>query len=183
MSALPSANHAPPTAGRPAGPSAAALGRLDESLIRLRRLLVKPALYRQAGPDTGCGADLSQVLVVDAVHRGQAEHAEVTVGVVAERLDVDHSTASRLVAGAIRAGYLTRATSARDARCAHLELTAEGRQLLERAAGFRMAYLHRLVEDWPAEDVQRLADLLARLAEAAARKPARRSSAPAHPSP
>jgi DNA-binding MarR family transcriptional regulator len=143
----------------------ATLLALDEALIRLRRLWAAgtPRLGR-AGEDV----EMSTVLVVDAVQRLTEREpvAEASVAVVADRLDVAASTASRLVDRAVAAGMVRRTRSAADPRRAPLELTTEGRALADRATQFRISYLTDLTGGWSERDRRRLADLLGRFAAA-----------------
>lgn len=122
---------------------------IDDALVRMRRLW-------SSAPR---GVDMSSVLVVEACARAGGP---ATVGDVARVADVEHSTASRLVERAVRAGYVSRAT---DGRRAALHLTADGRALRERAVTFRTAWLTQMVDDWPERDVAEFARLLARFAE------------------
>lgn len=149
----------------------ATLLALDEALIRLRRLWSAgtPRLGR-----AGEAVEMSTVLVVDAVQRlTDGEHpTEATVAVVADRLDVAASTASRLVDRAATAGMVRRTRSATDPRRAPLELTAEGRALAARATDFRLSYLTDLTNGWSTQDRRRLAELLGRFATAVHERPA-----------
>ena len=143
---------------------------LDDALIRLRRLWAAgtPRLGR-----AGEAVEMSTVLVVDAVQRltERAPAVEATVAVVADRLDVAASTASRLVDRAVAAGVVRRTRSATDPRRAPLTLTAEGRALAARATRFRLAYLTDLTTDWSEPDRRRLAQLLGRFAAAVHERP------------
>jgi DNA-binding MarR family transcriptional regulator len=138
---------------------------LDEALIRLRRLWSAgtPRLGR-----AGEGVEMSTVLIVDAVQRlTESEPAvEATVALVADRLDVAASTASRLVDRAVATGMVRRTRSAADPRRAPLELTPEGRALAARATRFRLSYLTDLTSGWSERDRRRLAQLLGRFATA-----------------
>jgi DNA-binding MarR family transcriptional regulator len=96
---------------------------------------------------------------------------EVTVGAVAERLEIDPSTASRLVGHAIDAGLVSRRPSPTDARRANLQLTEAGERVKQVAHRFRMAYLANLMEDWAEEEKAEFARLLTRFTDAVARCP------------
>lgn len=124
------------------------LHEIDDALVRLRRLW-------SSAPR---GVEMSSVLVVEACARGDGP---VSVGEVARFADVEHSTASRLVDRAVRAGYVERTA---DGRRAALELTAAGRELRERAVDLRTAWLTTVLDGWPGTDVVALARLLSRFA-------------------
>jgi DNA-binding MarR family transcriptional regulator len=136
---------------------------LDDALLRLRRLWTAPppALVLEEGD--GEPVTLSSVLVVEACARAEGE---VGVGEVGRFLDVEHSTASRLVDRAVRGGLVERTASEVDARRVALRLTPSGQALRERAVGFRIGWLGHVLADWDAADVQALAQALTRFAEA-----------------
>ncbi len=139
--------------------------RLDDALLRLRRLWAAPppALVLEQG--AGEPVTLSTVLVVEACARAEGE---VGVGEVGRFLDVEHSTASRLVDRAARAGVVERGPSAVDARRVALRLTPSGEALRQRATGFRLEWLGQVLSDWDAGEVGALAQALSRFADAVA---------------
>lgn len=139
---------------------------IDDSLIRMRRLW-KGHETRESSPG---GDRLSTVLVADAVHRADREGATTAVADVGERLDVTHSTASRLVERAVAAGVVVRSRAPSDQRRVVLRLTADGERLVRRSTEFRADYLRHLLADWSDADVATFAHLLARFA-ASARPP------------
>lgn len=140
----------------------APLHAVDDALVRLRRLWSSRA--RQVLEDGDRPVEMSSVLVVEACARGAAAGEEVTVGGVAHFTDVEHSTASRLVDRAVRAGLIVRAPSASDARRIALVLSPQGRDLRERSVVFRTSWLAGVLDGWSENDVADLARLLARFA-------------------
>lgn len=141
------------------------LGRLDDALLRLRRLTAAPPPgFVVESESARQPVTASTVLVVDACARAEGE---VSVGLVARALGVEHSTASRLVDRAVRGGFVVRSASPGDARRAALTLTPAGRALHERAAAFRRDRLAEVVAGWPAADVEALAGLLDRFVRTA----------------
>ncbi|TQM67326.1 DNA-binding MarR family transcriptional regulator [Actinomadura hallensis] len=171
------------------------LADIGAALLQLRKSWAKPDLMKRIRAQTPAGTDgrplqISNLMVVNAVaaltadaarHGGTGEPVrageaagssrEITVGAVAERLEIDPSTASRLVGHAIDAGLLTRRPSPVDARRANLGLTEEGRRVKQVADRFRRAYLNELMSGWTAEERAEFARLLTRFADAAARAP------------
>jgi DNA-binding MarR family transcriptional regulator len=135
------------------------LARVDQALLRLRRMWDAPrGIAHEGGVVEG-----STLLVCLAI----ADTAgAVGVAGVADALGVAPSTASRLVARAAEAGMVTREVSTTDPRRAALELTATGTRLVEASRRYRAARLARLLVDWPPRDVAALADLLTRFADA-----------------
>ncbi|MFI0454028.1 MarR family winged helix-turn-helix transcriptional regulator [Actinomadura sp. 6N118] len=153
------------------------------ALFHLRRVWAKPDLMKRIRAQTSSGPggrplQLSNLMVVHAVAAlsfdGEDERrlsAEVTVGAVAERLEIDPSTASRLVGHAIDAGLVSRRPSPMDARRANLGLTDAGMRVKQVADRFRRAYLDELMTDWTGTEREDFARLLTRFADAAARCP------------
>lgn len=140
---------------------------LDEALVRLRRLWT--ASRAHVVDDLGQRVEMSSVLVVEACAR--AEGAQPSVGDVAALLDVEPSTASRLVDRAARIGLVSRTASETDARRSALSLTEHGRALRARTVGSRLGWLGGVVQDWPERDVRSLACTLGRFADAVAAAP------------
>lgn len=159
---LGSSVNTPATANDPAALHEAA----GQALFRLGRLF-----SRQPQPDIGgvsrqrAGVELSRIVVSQAVEAITSEPGSaVTIGAVARWLDIDPSTASRLVGGAIRDGYLARTTAATDARLARLDLTARGRELATAARHYQRAVFDEITHDWSAEERQLFARLFIRFA-------------------
>ncbi|GAA0258196.1 hypothetical protein GCM10009527_062810 [Actinomadura nitritigenes] len=108
----------------------------------------------------------------EACEAGESEvSCEITVGAVADRLEIDPSTASRLVGHAIDAGLVSRRPSPVDARRANLGLTDAGRRVKQVADRYRRAYFQGLMNDWTDAERAEFARLLTRFADAAARDP------------
>lgn len=143
--------------------------QVDLAFFRLRRLwhTPKPRQIRAHRADLP-PLHQSNILVIQAIAAAGEGGGEVTVGAVAEQLDIDPSTASRLVADAIEAGYVSRRASAVDARRAQLHLTDAGREVMASAADLRRSYIADLLTDWTDEERRQFARLLTRFAEKAA---------------
>src|SRR5689334_15235996 len=108
------------------------LEAIERAMLRIRRSVTRRELGRSMAGALQSNADLSQYFAVDAVDEAsETSENPVTVGTVAERLGVDPSRASRLVAKAVTAGYLRRVASQQDGRQSLLELTDAGRHVLE----------------------------------------------------
>jgi DNA-binding MarR family transcriptional regulator len=152
----------------------ASVTEIERAAFQLRRLWAKPHLLQRLREQCGQGGrpiQLSSLLVIHAV-AGQGEgRGEVTVGAVADYLDIDPSTASRLVGHAIDAGFVSRTPSPVDGRRAHLRLTESGERVRGLTDEFRRRFIARLVADWTDEERSMFAGLLGRFAEAAANYP------------
>ncbi len=146
------------------------LTRIDDALLRLRRFVQAPV--GELSPGSGELADMSTVLVVDAVEQATSAGQPTTVGDVAKRLLVAPSTASRLVERASETGMVTRERSAEDSRRATLALTGEGHALAARAREYRRTRLAGALGSWSAQRVEGFATDLQDFAQAtgAARK-------------
>jgi DNA-binding MarR family transcriptional regulator len=111
-------------------------------------------------PPTWTAPNLFVIQAVDGVVGD-----EVTVADVAHQLGIDRSVASRMVAEAVRDGFVRRETSTRDARRAALTITKEAKEFLRASQVYQRQAFDELVEDWPNEDRERFANYLTRLAD------------------
>jgi DNA-binding MarR family transcriptional regulator len=146
----------------------ASVAEIEHAAFQLRRLWAKPQLLQRLRECEGRSIQLSNLMVIHAV----ARHGDdVTVGAVAEYLDIDPSTASRLVGHAIDAGFVSRHASPVDARRAQLQLTDAGRRVKERTDEFRRRFIATLVADWTDDERAIFARLLRRFSDAAANFP------------
>jgi DNA-binding MarR family transcriptional regulator len=155
-----------------------ALDAAGQALFRLGRLFGRQPLADLLAARTGHPVELSRVLVVQAVADAGAladggdDQDDVTVGVVAERLGIDPSTASRLVAETVREGYLIRSASARDGRRACLQLSEAGRALDASSRRYQRAVFEKATDGWSDPDRLAFARLFVRFAQAIAEHPA-----------
>ncbi|WP_127359029.1 MarR family winged helix-turn-helix transcriptional regulator [Actinacidiphila soli] len=120
--------------------------------------------------------DMSRTLVLNIVEEGpEHDGQEITVGVVAERLAVDPSVASRMVTDCISAGYLIRAASQQDGRRTILQMTDEGLEMLAAFRRHQRAAFEFITREWPEDDRLQFARLLIKYVDSVAE--ARESSA------
>jgi DNA-binding MarR family transcriptional regulator len=116
--------------------------------------------------ELGTRFDMAHSFVVDALDEARSSVGEEpSVGTVAEYLGVDPSRASRMVADALRGGYVKRVASQADGRRMHLELTGAGRKLLRTASRFRRHFFSKEMESWPDRDCVEFARLLTKFTE------------------
>lgn len=139
------------------------LDALDEALLEIRRLVRRPGYRRRFLDSLHTPTDTGTVRVLRAVER--AGDPGPCVGDVAERLDVDPSTASRMIDQQVTAGYLARTRSAEDRRRTTLGLTDAGRDLLAEITEVRRDLLAEVTRDWDRDEVTTLVRLLDRLRE------------------
>ena len=142
-----------------------ALAKIEQAMVRIRRSQTRRAIGRLMERETGRSLEASHTFVVDALEEAAADDQESTVGAVAERLGVDPSRASRMVASAVKAGFVKRAASQGDGRRILLRLTSKGLECASEARDFRIAFFGRLVESWTDQDCGEFARLLTRFTE------------------
>jgi DNA-binding MarR family transcriptional regulator/catechol 2,3-dioxygenase-like lactoylglutathione lyase family enzyme len=112
---------------------------------------------------TGDVARVGHVLVLEAIDAALAS-GSAAIGDVAVELGLDRSNASRMLAGAVATGLVTKAVSPDDARRTELAMTSAGRSLLAAARTWQEEAFARLVAGWPAQDARQFAGYLQRLA-------------------
>ncbi|MFJ3659061.1 MarR family winged helix-turn-helix transcriptional regulator [Streptomyces sp. NPDC090119] len=147
------------------GPLAAAdpLDAVGPAFSRLRRA---SALNAET---TVSRKDMTRTLVLNIVEEGPEEDGqEITVGVVAERLAVDPSVASRMVTDCISAGYLIRAASQQDGRRTILQMTAEGVAMLAAFRRHQRAAFEFITRGWPEDERLQFARLLIKYVDSVA---------------
>lgn len=150
-----------------AGKPSRTLAEIDRAMRRIRRSQTRRSLNKLAARTEECSANPGLIAVADAVDEGPpAPGEEVTVGLVAERLGIDPSRASRLVSAAIESGHVVRVASQRDGRRIGLELTDTGREVLDSAHRFRQAMFAKAMRDWTDEERTEFARLLTRFTDA-----------------
>ncbi|MBT2404153.1 MULTISPECIES: MarR family winged helix-turn-helix transcriptional regulator [unclassified Streptomyces] len=121
---------------------------------------------------TGIGAvkrDLARTLPAECPPGSAAvltvidRHGAMRLSRLAELMAIDISVTSRHVAHVAERGWIDRETDPGDARCRILRLTPAGRALLTELGARYTGALERALADWPAEDIDVLNTLLARL--------------------
>jgi len=136
-------------------------------MVRIRRSVGRRTFGRVLSERLAEMPDLTHVHVIEAVAEGAPSDDEpVTVGLVGERLAIDPSRASRVVAAAVDAGLVVRVAAPADARRIGLELTDAGRALERTVRAHRATWLGAAMADWSAEDRARFAELFTRFVDA-----------------
>ncbi|MFF7247818.1 MarR family winged helix-turn-helix transcriptional regulator [Embleya sp. NPDC008237] len=95
----------------------------------------------------------------------------VRASALAELLDSDRSTTSRQVDVLVRGGFVERSVDPTDGRAHLLRATRRGRRLADGIRAQWAGLMSEVLADWPAEKVDRLADLLAEFGEALGHAP------------
>ncbi|MFJ4381734.1 MarR family winged helix-turn-helix transcriptional regulator [Streptomyces albidoflavus] len=139
----------------------AVLAAVEAAMTRIRRRQSRRSLARSAVEGAGPPVDLTTLAVIDAVDEGTGEGGrDVTVGFVADRLAVDPSRASRIVADAVKSGFVRRVASQEDGRRSCLELTGSGEQAVAAAHRTRQGFYASLLGDWEPGEQREFARLL-----------------------
>jgi DNA-binding MarR family transcriptional regulator len=146
--------------------SETSLEAIGRAMNRIGRTQTRRALTRLSAAQA-CGWEhLSLVPVLEAVDEGPGLGDQpVTVGLVAHRIGLDPSRASRLVTSAIREGFLVRLASQSDGRSSHLALTPTGTAFAAETRKHRDRYLADVLAAWSEDDRAQLARLLDRFAD------------------
>jgi DNA-binding MarR family transcriptional regulator len=140
-----------------------ALDSVERSMVRLRRGMSRQRLGKAAIRDHNLPVDVQVLHVVDVVDEGPDRPGEeMSVGLVAARLGVDASRGSRIVAEAVKSGYVRRVASQEDGRRIHLELTDAGRRVVEATRRTRQEHFAKAMSDWAPAERAEFARLLAR---------------------
>lgn len=139
------------------------LDSVERSMVRLRRGMSRQRLGKAAIRDHNLPVDVQVLHVVDVVDEGPDRPGEeMSVGLIAARLGVDASRGSRIVAEAVKSGYVRRVASQEDGRRIHLELTDAGRRVVEATRRTRQEHFAKAMADWTDEERAEFARLLAR---------------------
>lgn len=147
-----------------------AVKRVDAVMQHWRRRMAKRELGKRALAKLGLSLDLAQLDVLFAIDAtpeefGSAKPSETMVGTVAERLAIDPSRASRMVAEMVGAGYVRRAVSQADGRRAIVELTDAGLAVVAAVRSYKWLLLGDYFRGWSAEDIAVFVPLLERYAD------------------
>ncbi len=138
--------------------------RIDELLTRIHVARQRPDWRQRVLGTDGPVANVSTFRALRAVQRCR-QSGGASVRDVAEFMAVEHSTASRIVAGAVAAGLLTKSSADDDQRRCALVLTDVGRKELAAVTDRQRDLVAATVADWSEADVDTLVALLDRLAE------------------
>ncbi|MBE1536099.1 MarR family winged helix-turn-helix transcriptional regulator [Actinomadura algeriensis] len=143
-----------------------ALDTVERNMVRLRRGMSRQRLGKAAIREHNLPVDVQVLHVVDIVDEGPDRPGqEVSVGLVAARLGVDASRGSRVVAEAVKSGYVRRVASQEDGRRIHLELTDAGRTVVEATRRTRQEHFAQAMRNWTDAERAEFARLLTRFVD------------------
>ena len=143
------------------------IGDLVRAFTALRRQMVKPATATLPLPSIGRHVDLAKILACHAVADAFESSGGLppTVKDIATALELEHSTASRVLGDAEAEGLVVRGTDPADRRRATLALTDLGQAVARESVEMQKAVLGRTLAGWKPGDVRTLARLIERLTE------------------
>lgn len=134
-------------------------------------MLAAQALVGVAAQAVGLAEDrvtLPQLRVLMLI----AGHGRMNLGALAGAMDVHPSNASRACDRLVQAGYLSRTESTIDRRNLMLELTRDGRALIDELIDHRRAAITKILEGLPEARRRTLAGAMRAFAQAAGEIPA-----------
>jgi DNA-binding MarR family transcriptional regulator len=147
--------------GRAMPTDLARYGDLERALTRLIRRAFLPTVGEATR--RAAGVNLERAAYVTLMRVASLDGPRLSD--LAAALGIDVSTASRHVKGLVDAGYIEVTPDPDDARARRYRPSAAGTDALCRVRDARRAHLARVLDDWDADEVTRLAAGLDRLVD------------------
>jgi DNA-binding MarR family transcriptional regulator len=137
--------------------------KADPTMLVLEELgrVIRHLTRISGGPDDGPAMTATQRLALFEL----LDDGPMRLNDLAARMGTSAPTASRAVDALVEASLVERLTDPNDRRALHIELTAEGRDRVERRKARVAEALRPAAAGMPAADRRQLAALLARLAD------------------
>jgi DNA-binding MarR family transcriptional regulator len=144
--------------------AARAIADIDVTMRRVRRNVTRRELTSAIVASIDPELEISHLDVLEAINNWRCAEPvpEVTVGLVAERLNLDPSRASRLVGEVVDKGLARRVASQADARRTCLEPTDAGRHFAEEFRERKWRMLSAALASWSEKDIVTFARLFER---------------------
>lgn len=143
--------------------AAKAVAAIDGVMARIRRNIMRREFGRVVLAQIAPDLEVAHMDVISAIgHRIEGDPEEVTVGLIAERLGIDPSRASRVSADVVDRGFARRVASQQDARRICLELTAKGRRFVDAIRHSKMGLFATALGQWQESELIVFANLLDR---------------------
>ena len=143
-------------------PAAAdAVAAIDTIMARMRRSMQRREFGRQVLALMGSDLDVTHLdaIITIGVTTRSAPDDEMTVGLLAERMGIDPSRASRIASEVVERGYARRVASQADARRICLELTDRGRNLTDAIRVNKWRLFAQSLSQWSEADLVTFAAL------------------------
>lgn len=150
--------------------AARALMSLDADHFHFVRRVMKGDIPNSLMAELGTGLDVTVFHTLSAIMRiqrgyGRAAPQEVTVGLLAEEMNLDPSRASRISADLVERGFVLRAVSQEDGRRSVLITTAAAHDLMQAFLKAKWARTMKLFATWTEADIVSFADLFGRYSD------------------
>lgn len=150
--------------------AALALLALDADHFQYVRRVMKGDVPHNLMAELNAGVEATHFHALSAIMRiqngyGRPHAQEVTVGLLAEELNLDPSRASRIAADLVERGLLARAVSQEDGRRSVLVPTAAAGALLEAFLRAKWQRTMKLFATWSEADIVAFASLFARYSD------------------
>jgi DNA-binding MarR family transcriptional regulator len=148
--------------------AARALATIDAVMGKVRRSIQRRDFSRLILARIDPSMEASHLDAIIAIAHnpvaGDAPRDAVTVGIIAERLGIDPSRASRISADLVERGYALRIASQLDARRICLKLTARGERFVTAVRQTKWRIFAGSLAQWDERDLVTFAALLERFA-------------------
>lgn len=159
------ADHAA-TIGLPREAAESLIG-IDASVFAWRRRTLKGEMSRRILSELDIDIEQAEFETLTAVARlsagiGGKPLSEVTIGDIAEELNIDPSRASRLVSALVHKGYLRREVAQNDARRSVLSPTEASGTLFEQFMALKWRIVFAAFKGWSRRDIEDFERLLSR---------------------
>lgn len=147
---------------------------LDSGVFQWHRMLMKCEVLGKLIKELGLDLDLSHVYAMTAILRlqngfGRETATQVTVGLLAEELDIDPSRASRIASDLIARGYVRREAAQDDGRKSILVLTDAAWAVLGQMREQKWSKMSALFEGWSEDEILAFSRLFLRYIDGIAR--------------
>jgi DNA-binding MarR family transcriptional regulator len=139
------------------------IARLDRALLRMRHTVVRPEITSVPIPALQRTVDLAKVmacLVIADLQGLEDPTRPVTVKDVAAALELEHSTASRLLSETEAEGLIVRSTDPTDRRRTVAALTSTGQAVVEQSSTIRAWAIDTMLSEWSATDLAAFTELV-----------------------
>ena len=149
-------------------PAAKAVAAIDAVMGKVRRSIQRRDFGRLILARVDPSLEVSHLDAIIAIAQNpvvsNGPQDEVTVGIIAERLGIDPSRASRISADLVERGYAFRVASQLDARRICLRLTAKGERFVTAVRQTKWRIFAGSLAQWDEQDLVTFAALLERFA-------------------
>ncbi len=138
------------------------VGEIDNALQSVARAMNQVRTHDRLIAAAGVDLDRAGAALLYRLH---IDENDLRLGDLAFRLAVDAPTVTRKVQQLERDGLVSRRPDPDDGRAWRVRLTPPGRRVIDRLLAARRSWLERLLDEWNADDRDRLAGLLRRFAD------------------